>query len=166
MPRCPRAFCAHPCALGDECAERVCYARSIRYAQLRCACPNRDTPSCQAFCSCKYLSDSLANRTSHRASRQLCGWHTRTANSNAAKLVRFPHVSHGAVEPAWHGPANTYTMSVLGPRVLYRSLAAKMFLHFSKERFYMIFTYFTFLFTCKMAHFLHFTVKNIFKNEM
>ena len=104
-PRCPSAYCAYSCALGDECAERVCSARSRRYARLCRACSNRNAPSCQAFCSRARGSDSLAHRIHQRTSSQLYGWRTRTAGLKAAKLETVPHVPHDRMEPAHHGLA-------------------------------------------------------------
>ena len=83
----PSAYCAYSCALGDECAERVCSARSRRYARLCRACSNRNAPSFQAFCSPARGNDSLAHRIHQRISSQLYGWRTRTASLKAAKLV-------------------------------------------------------------------------------
>ena len=105
-PRCPSAFCAYSCALGDECAERVCSARSRRYARLCRACSNRNAPSFQAFCSPARGNDSLAHRIHQRTSSQLYGWRTRTASLKAAKLVHFPHVPQGAAQSASRGPAS------------------------------------------------------------
>ena len=91
-PRCPSAFCADSCALGDECAERVCSARSRRYARLCRACSNRNAPSCQAFCSQVIGGDSLADPIHQRTSSQLYGRAARTASLKTAKLEAVPHV--------------------------------------------------------------------------
>ena len=104
--RCPRAFCAHCCALGDECAERVCSARSRRYARLCRACSNRNAPSFQAFCCPARGNDSLAHRIHQRTSSQLYGRAARTASLKAAKLVHFPHVPQGAAQSSSRGPAS------------------------------------------------------------
>ena len=113
-PRCPRAFCAYSCALGDECAARASSARSRRCARLCWACSLRNVRSCQAFCFWARGGFSLAHRIHQGTSSRLYGWRTRTASLKAAKLEAFPQLTQGTVKPACRGPAGVRLMPGLG----------------------------------------------------
>ena len=91
LPRCPRVFCAHACALGDECAARASSARPRRYAAYCVACSNRSAVTSHSFFSRGLLRDKLARRSDQRISCQLHGSRTRAEALEPAKQPHFPH---------------------------------------------------------------------------